>query len=206
MTPALRLAREHALLCNAVEECAPVKRVRANQFRCVRREIKIVGAVAHVPVYPDKTAIIDVADIEIVSQHNWFVIVGDNGRPYAFTSRRGAKPKSLSMHRLIMGEPDGVFVDHADLDTLNNRRGNLRCADHVQSARNRRVRGDSVSGVKGVRWRKGHRRWEARIQIGSKRQTLGQFATKEEAAAAYQRAATEAFGAFNCPDHAQVRE
>lgn len=81
-------------------------------------------------------------------------------------------------------------VDHANMDIDDNRIANLRDTTKAMQRGNQRVRTDSKSGIKGVDWHRG--RWRARRA----KKTLGSFATKEEAAAAYKAAALRVFGEF----------
>ena len=56
------------------------------------------------------------------------------------------------------------------------------------------LRGDNTSGYRGVTWCKRYGTWQAQIQVAGKRQFLGYFAAKDDAARAYGVAAKEAFG------------
>ena len=58
------------------------------------------------------------------------------------------------------------------------------------------MRQDNTSGYRGVTWCKRYGTWQAQIQVAGKRQFLGYFAAKEEAARAYDVAAQEAFGEY----------
>lgn len=101
------------------------------------------------------------------------------------------------MHRFILDlkkeDPD---VDHKDGNGLNNQRSNLRTATRAQNARNRRIRTDNTSGFKGVTWRKDLGKWNAFIEIKTKRIHLGYFTDPMEAACAYDMAAVKYFGEF----------
>ena len=95
-------------------------------------------------------------------------------------------------HRLawlyVHGEWPKNDIDHRDGDTWNNRISNLR--DVTRSVNNRNVlrpRRNGSSGIVGVSWHKATGKWQANIYAG-KHIHLGRFDTKEEAAAAYQRA------------------
>jgi hypothetical protein len=53
---------------------------------------------------------------------------------------------------------------------------------------------DNSSGYRGVTWCRRYGTWQAQIQVAGKRQFLGYFAAKEDAARAYDVAAKDAFG------------
>lgn len=90
----------------------------------------------------------------------------------------------------------GVIVDHIDGDGLNNCRSNLRVATAAGNARNRR-KSQRSPGYKGVMYDpKGKRHWRAYIRCDGKKRHLGSFATAQEAAMAYNRAAITLFGEF----------
>ena len=101
------------------------------------------------------------------------------------------KQKTVLMHRLIAGAPDGMPVDHIDHQTLNNQDENLRVCTPSQNSRNQR-RNNNSSGYKGVDFYKQNGKWRARI-LGV---DLGYFHSAEEAARAYDKKAKELFGKF----------
>jgi len=87
--------------------------------------------------------------------------------------------------------PEGI-LDHVDGNPANNQIENLRIATYSQNAGNSKPRGMFPKGVVAL---PGHR-FRASIMIGGKRLNLGHFSTKEEAGAAYEKAASLHFGAF----------
>lgn len=97
------------------------------------------------------------------------------------------------MHNFIAGY---VGVDHINGNGLDNRRSNLRPATQAENNRNRRPLG----AYKGVHFRRDRpttaRPWRAEIQHQGRKIRLGQFATAEAAAAAYDAAARDLFGPF----------
>jgi hypothetical protein len=74
------------------------------------------------------------------------------------------------------------------MDKLNNRIENLRLVTSRQQQQNTSARQDTTSGIKGVGWHKGAKKWYSSICDNGKRTHLGLFDSKEEAAAAYRRA------------------
>lgn len=55
-----------------------------------------------------------------------------------------------SIHRLVMGNPKGMCVDHINGDTLDNRKENLRVCTRSQNSQNQKIKSHSQSGYKGV--------------------------------------------------------
>jgi hypothetical protein len=76
-------------------------------------------------------ATVDDEDYERVSKYLWYAEVRGNS-VYA-RCRRGPG----LMHVFIMGKRPGFDIDHADGDTLNNTRANLRHCTRSQNAANR---------------------------------------------------------------------
>lgn len=104
---------------------------------------------------------------------------------------------SKILHRLIMGEPEGMDVDHIDGDSLNNRKSNLRICTHQQNGMNQKIRNTNKSGVKGVS-RDNHRNmWRADICVDGKNLSLGRFKNFDEAVRVRKEAEIKYFGEFN---------
>jgi hypothetical protein len=95
-----------------------------------------------------------------------------------------------------MGATKGQQIDHKNGDTLDNRRSELRFATNHQNAMNSKLRKNNKSGFKGVSYSASENRWIANICLHGKCKYLGGFDTREEAHAAYMRAAIEAAGEF----------
>lgn len=101
------------------------------------------------------------------------------------------------MHRLIVGAPTGMDVDHINHDTLDNRKSNLRVCSHSENLRNRTgPNRNSKSGTRGVCWYKRDSKWHAQIKVGYRRIHLGYFSNIEDARRAYAKASAEHHGAF----------
>jgi hypothetical protein len=149
---------------------------------------------------------IDEADEGIVSAYQWVVhsyAAASSANPISYATAKGATP-TLYMHRLIMGAPNGLEVDHRDSDGLNNRRSNLRIATHQQNQVNKRKRAGCSSRYKGVCFATKIDKWVAYIVINGKQQHLGVFITEESAARAYDVAAVETWGSFARPNLTDV--
>lgn len=141
----------------------------------------------------NKIALIDDGDFEEVNKHDWMY----DGR-YARTRIKG---KELRLHRLIMNPAKGLEVDHINGDSLDNRRMNLRLCSHKENLRNQRLNKANTSGFKGVCWVKNRAQWQASIRVDQRCRYLGSFSKIEEAAKAYNDAATKYFGEFARINH-----
>ena len=98
----------------------------------------------------------------------------------------------------VYGEPPTDTLDHKNRNRTDDRIANLREATRSEQCRNREVRENSTTGLKGVsRFNKEHQRAKFRstITVDGKRIFLGLFMTAEEAHAAYCRA-SELHGEF----------
>jgi hypothetical protein len=137
------------------------------------------------------TAIVDDEDYDRVSMSRWHFSDG-------YAARRiteGGRSRIQKMARFIMGEPDGI-VDHRSMNTLDNRRDNLRVTGKAQNMQNRGATKKNTSGFKGVSWNKKLGKWTAQIKAFGKHKYLGVFTDIKKAAEAYESAAMELHGDF----------
>ena len=160
------------------------------------RPIRVCGDVAYVPLTQGRTAIIDAADAALVGGRNWYLFARLDTAYARASDYSGAKQRTVLLHRVLMGEPEGLEVDHDDGDGLNNRRGNLRVATHSQNMRNSRISRRNTSGFKGVYFHKKAGKWASQIKFNGKKKYIGCFASPEEAHEAYCRASKELHGDF----------
>lgn len=145
-----------------------------------------------IPLTRGYTAVVDTKCPETVLERNWYAT--KNPRIYAVTNALTtdkASPAILSMHRLLLGEAAyGLDVDHIDGDTLNNRLSNLRPCTRRQNLANIGARSGKY---RGVHWDKSRAKWMARLTWHDGNKTccknIGRFATEDEAARAWDRAA-----------------
>ena len=152
--------------------------------------------VREVPLSRGYVALIDAADWPLVSQHRWYSEIKDRTK-YARTTRfSGQNRIYVYMHRLIVGEPAGLQVDHRDGNGLNNRRSNLRVATGSQNQMNKGAMPNSTSPFKGVSWNSNAGKWAAVIRKNRKNYYLGLFVDEAKAARRYDDAARVMFGEF----------
>src|SRR5699024_11334021 len=78
---------------------------------------------------------------------------------------RNGMPRSISMHRQLMGFPKGKTIDHINHDKLDNRLSNLRIASYADNQANRRKLKRTSSNYKGVRYHRRDNVWHAYIVV-----------------------------------------
>ncbi len=138
-----------------------------------------------------KFAVVDDSDYEWLSQYTWHY------NKYGYAARRLSRSeggKIMSLHRQIMGNPQGHIIDHADGDGLNNQRSNLRLATKSLNAINSKRRHSAPDLPRGVKKRGNS--YGARLRVMGQEYWLGSFRTAQEAAEAYDAAAVRHFGEF----------
>jgi hypothetical protein len=149
-----------------------------------------------VPLTQGQVAIIDADVYDWASGWHWYARYDSGTKSfYATRNGRSGEPRTILLHRQILGEP-GQRVDHWNGNSLDCRRANLRPCTSSQNQANSRLRSDNRSGVPGVWWDKDKNKWEAYIKIAGRLKRLGYFANKEDAIAARLAAERLYFGEF----------
>jgi hypothetical protein len=147
-----------------------------------------------IPLTKGKIAIVDDEDFEMLSRFKWCC----SNRGYAIRkSNEDGKPKTMLMHRFILGASKGVFVDHIDGNPLNNQRGNLRLVSNRQNCLNQKIGVRNKSGYKGVWWNKESGKWATGVRGENKEKYfLGYFENKHDAARMYNFWAVDLYGEY----------
>lgn len=146
------------------------------------------GKYSVLPLSNGQEALIDTEDVEKVLPHSWCCIPKAHNE---FRVCTRTKKKVVYLHRLLLGAPQSLEVDHINGNSLDNRKDNLRLATHRQNLKNLRTK----SEYKGVR-RHSKTSWAANIWCDYKKFYLGVFPTAELAAIAYNNKAIELHGEF----------
>lgn len=158
-----------------------------------------------IPLSGGYFAKIDSEDFDRVRQHKWSA--NRSGPAWVYAQCKPPGSKHVYLHRFILGARDGVYVDHANGDTLDCRKANLREASPRQNACNSPQRARGTSGFRGVKLRASGR-YQVQIKDGQRLVTVGRFDDPVVAARAYDAKARELHGEFavlNFPHPDQMR-
>ena len=122
------------------------------------------------------------------------------GYLYVVLSSNG-ESSNKSIHRLvaesfILNLNDLPFVDHKDINSVNNHISNLRWCNQRENNQNRSKNKNGTSMYKGVCFHKKANKWRAQIQHNGHKIHLGLYDDEVEAAHAYDRKAIELFSVF----------
>lgn len=144
-----------------------------------------------IPLTRGLFALIDEADAPTVACHKWCAVRG-NGHFYA--TRRDGK-RTLKMHRAITDAPAGLFVDHINGDSLDNRRSNLRVVSQSANAGNRAgAQSNSSTGILGVFRHNRDGKYIVRLKCAGTLHYYGCFGCINTAAVVAYKARLDLFG------------
>jgi hypothetical protein len=113
------------------------------------------------------------------------------------------KNKSYRAARLawlyVYGMWPTKFIDHINGNRGDDRISNLREASAAENNRNRKIRTDSKTKLKGVYFNERSGKYESKIHVNGHSMWLGSFPTAKDAHQAYYEAAQKHFGQFARP-------
>lgn len=159
-----------------------------------------VDSYREIPLSRGQVAIVSAEDYDEVASLPWYALWYPHTKSYYAVRGEGSKGnrKLISMHRqlLRLESGDKRIGDHANGDTLDNRRGNLRIATHQQNNQNCRLSSRNTSGLKGAFWHKRLKRWQAAIRVDGRLVYLGYHQSAQDAHNAYRVAAEKYHGEF----------
>ena len=179
----------------------------AVRFLLLYRRARYGYAFRRIRMAQPRYAIVDPEDYERLSKYEWEARRARNSPFYA--ARQALNPSTgkytlIFMHKEIIEVGEGLFADHINHNTFDNRKANLRPATQTQNNRNRRkFSGPSKSKYKGVYRKKYLKKWVAQIGVDKKVIHLGCFEKEKDAARAYDQAAKKyhkEFASLNFPD------
>ena len=149
----------------------------------------------------NKQFIFDADDYEKVSKYHWY----EESNGYIRSSGK-KKENRILLHRLIMGFPEDIGIDHINHNTFDNRKSNLRIATTSQNAMNSIKRSNNTSGVTGVVWIKNRNNWKAEIKANDETIYLGIYDKFEDAVKARKEAEDKYFGEWSYDNSMKVEE
>ena len=146
-----------------------------------------------IPLSQNKVAFVDDEDFDRFSHFSWAYRAEPNRKGYAVRSKKVGKGKYTKeyLHRAIMAPPPTHTVIFLNHDGLDCRRENLKVVTKTEANRHHRVRYDSKSGIKGVKFNSESQLWEAAFIREGHTYRVGSFRTSEKAAQEYERAVKE---------------
>lgn len=142
-----------------------------------------------IPLSQGQAALVDDADYPQLSAFRWCYRPERDGRQgYAVRHVKvDGKDRLSYLHREVLPAPPGletIFLNH---DRLDCRRANLKVVTKEEARRHHRVRSDSKSGAKGVRFNPEGDTWSAYIYRHGHSYHIGTFHAKEAAETAYEQ-------------------
>jgi hypothetical protein len=137
---------------------------------------------------------IDEEDFQKIKKYKWKAVYSPKTKSFYIAS--SVNDRNIYLHRFLLNNPDGFFVDHINRNTLDNRRCNLRVCDNSQNSMNK-IKKKSKSNYKGVYQRNDTKKYEASICVRGKRIKLGCYENEDQAAIAYNMASIAHHGEFS---------
>jgi len=165
------------------------EKTNRKRIAVIQPEDTEVSTMRQIPLSQNKIAILDDDDFDRFSQYHWCYRGERNGgEGYAIRhAKDGKKKRTEYLHRAIMNPAPGLEVIFLNYDRLDCRRENLRIVSKQEARRHHRVRRDSDSGMKGVRFNPDGGSWSALTFRDGHCRSIGTFSNKGEASWAYEQ-------------------
>jgi hypothetical protein len=126
-----------------------------------------------------------------IKEYCWFE--GGNGYLYALVNG-----KVLLLHRFILDVNNySQRIDHINHQVLDCREINLRITTNSQNQMNKKLLSNNTSGVTGVCFNKKINKWQAIIEVNTKRIDLGRYDDFNEAVEARKQAEEKYFKEYS---------
>lgn len=136
-------------------------------------------------------ALVDDEDFEYCAPHEWKCAVNKNDSVRVESKIKG---RYINLAYFLLGfkREEGYVIKHLNGDYYDFTKKNLKKVDKSWLGQTRKPRKNKKSKYKGVTTSKS--KWKAQISVKGKAIYLGRYDTEEEAALAYNVAASEFFG------------
>lgn len=155
------------------------KKVKRQPYYCEVRGSWII------PLTQGRETLVDADDVEFLSQFNWYWSACRTKTGYAVVKAQNF----IGMHRVVTKCPDGYMVDHANGNSLDNRKSNLRIATNRENCQNKKIHRSGK--LVGCSYHKIYNKWYSKIKVNKKYVSIGYFKTEHEAHEAYMKAYNE---------------
>lgn len=134
----------------------------------------------------------DKEDYDLIKEYCWW-----NKDEYISSKK---DKRAIVMHRLVMGLYEKgdkkIQVDHINRNPSDNRKNNLRLVTNQENSFNHGLCSNNTSGITGVYWSKGSKKWAAQIVYNGKVISLGTYENKQDAIIARKKAEEKYFGNY----------
>src|SRR5882724_4093078 len=126
------------------------KYTRKNPIKTRSAIFPVGPSIAYIDLRNGMLSIVDWDDALWLEKYNW------NASLYGkvWYSTGSVNGKAIGMSRAIMNPLEGEQVDHKNLNTLDNRRANLRNCEEYQNKSNRGIFKNNTTGFRGVHFLK----------------------------------------------------
>ena len=147
------------------------------------------------------TFLFDLDDYEWIKKYYWSK--GSNGymvTTYKYYDKKGNRhSKTMSLHKMIQQQDmdnKTCLIDHINGDRTDDRKVNLREADHTINLMNQVENSRNTSGRRGVCWIANMKKWKASITVRYHTIILGHYEIIEDAISAREEAEKKYFGEY----------